>query len=101
MDCKCVLHLIIATHVNYPIGAAVIFAQFKSINQFTAIGWFNVAYGLAALILLVVMFRGEMKWKKVRVDQCLRCPKTKGSSGKSCGGIGLLPLFISFSLHSS
>ena len=77
-------------------GAAVIFAQFKSINQFTAIGWFNVAYGLASLILLIVMFRGEMEWKKVRVDQCLRCPKTSGTSAKSCGGIGLLPLFISF-----
>ncbi len=80
-------------------GAAVIFAQFEYINQFKAIGWFNVAYGVAALLLLVVMFRGEMKWKRVRVDQCMRCPKEKqGSTTKACGGVGLLPLFISYSV---
>ncbi|XP_064395488.1 uncharacterized protein LOC135342628 isoform X1 [Halichondria panicea] len=80
-------------------GAAVIFAQFEYINQFKAIGWFNVAYGVAALLLLVVMFRGEMKWKRVRVDQCMHCPKEKeGSTIKACGGVGLLPLFIILSL---
>ena len=44
----------------------------------------------------MVMFRGEIKWKRVRVDQCMRCPKEKqGSTTKACGGVGLLPLFIS------
>ena len=54
---------------------------------------------MVGLLLLVVMFRGEMKWKRVRVDQCMRCPKEKeGSTTKACGGVGLLPLFISYSV---
>ncbi len=40
-------------------GAAVIFAQFQSINQFRVIGWYNAAWGVALMILFVVMFRGE------------------------------------------
>ncbi|XP_064390131.1 uncharacterized protein LOC135338046 isoform X2 [Halichondria panicea] len=51
----------IAFSIGYFIGpgAAVIFAQFQSINQFRVIGWYNAAWGVALLILLVVMFRGE------------------------------------------
>ena len=51
------------THCFDPVyihlGAAVIFAQFQSVDQFRAIGWYNVAWGVALLILLIFTFRGE------------------------------------------
>ena len=31
------------------------------VNQFTSIGWFNVAYGLTLIALQLVMFHGESK----------------------------------------
>ncbi len=53
------LYIDYLTLAIYITGAAVIFAQFQSINQFRVIGWYNAAWGVALLILLVVMFRGE------------------------------------------
>lgn len=40
-------------------------AQFE-IDQFRSIAWFNVAFGMAFIILEVVIFRGESNFKKMR-----------------------------------
>ena len=45
-------------------GFAVILAQFK-VNQFRSIAWYNVALGVAAMLLQLAMFHGESTFKKV------------------------------------
>ena len=74
-------------------GATVVFAQFETVNQFRAIGWFNVAYSTIGLGLLLIMFHGEMKCKK---EQCLQfCPNRRHSSIKR---LGALSIFISYTV---
>ena len=46
-------------------GITTVFAQFN-INQFRAIAWFNVAVGLAYIVLQLVMFHGEGSFRKVK-----------------------------------
>ena len=69
------------------IGAAVVFAQFETVNQFRAIGWFNVVYSVIGLGLLLIMFHGEMRCKKD--EQLFQfCSDSEES-------FAVLPLFIS------
>jgi hypothetical protein len=49
----------------FPLGAAAVLAQFK-IDQFRSIAWFNVAFGVAFIILEVIIFRGESNFKKLK-----------------------------------
>ena len=51
------------------IGAAIMFAQFD-INQFRAIVWFNVAAGVAFIVLQLLMFHGEVGWNYKMRKQC-------------------------------
>lgn len=81
------------------VGSAVIFAQFKYIDQFRAIGWFNVAYGVTASVLVMLLFRGEINCEKFKVKRCFKLCK-ENSSKKSVNNsrswrIRVLPAFIS------
>lgn len=48
----------------FPTGVAAVFAQFK-IDQFRSIAWYNVALGVALIILLFVIFHGESNCNKL------------------------------------
>ena len=76
----------------------MVFAQFETVNQFRAIGWFNVAYSTVGLGLLLMMFHGEIKWKK---EQCLHfCPNRRHSSIKRLGALSIFISYISLQLCS-
>ena len=48
----------------FPTGIAAVFAQF-AIDQFRSIAWYNVALGVALIILLFVIFHGESNCNKL------------------------------------
>ncbi|XP_064385763.1 uncharacterized protein LOC135334489 [Halichondria panicea] len=73
-------------------GFAVIVAQFESVDQFRAIGWFNVAYGVVVLCVLVILFRGEMSFKTDR--RLSYCQAKKQNSSCRLQNMSLLSLFI-------
>ena len=72
------------------LGAAVIFAQFHTVNQFRSIAWYNVAAGAALIAVQVVMFQGENSCRAKRknfVNCWKKCPELNTS---------FLEIFISF-----
>ena len=72
-------------------GVATIFAQFD-IDQFRSIAWYNVAAGVALIILQLVIFHGESSCHH-KVKQCKCSPKRP--TPKSCAEvIGLLISFL-------
>lgn len=74
------------------VGATVIFAQFQ-ISQFRSIAWFNVAVGIAFVILHILIFHGESSCKKI--TQCrFICQKEKYEPTKI--NSGPFAIFISF-----
>ena len=81
---------------NVCAGFAVIVAQFESVDQFRAMGWFNFAYGVVVLCVLVILFRGEMSFKTDRLSYCQ--VKKKNSSCRM-QNMSLLSLFISFRIR--
>ena len=48
----------------FPTGIAAVFAQFK-IDQFRSIAWYNVAIGVALIILQFTIFHGESNCNKL------------------------------------
>ena len=75
---------------NNILGAAVIFAQFHTVNQFRSIAWYNVAAGVVLIALQVVMFQGESSCRAKRknfANSCNKRPKLNTS---------ILEIFISF-----
>ena len=50
------------------LGAAAVLAQFN-IDQFRSIAWFNVAFGVAFIVLQVAIFKGESSFTKLK-SQC-------------------------------
>ena len=78
-------------------GVAVIFAQFESVDQFRAIGWYNVAYGVALLFLLLFIFRGESSCKKMDQKSFKSPCCNKQSNPDFC--LGPLSIFISCNLR--
>jgi len=50
--------------INHYTGVAVLFSHLP-IEQYRSIAWFNVALGLVAVSLFIVLFRGESSWKKI------------------------------------
>ena len=81
---------------NVCAGFAVIVAQFESVDQFRAMGWFNFAYGVVVLCVLVILFQGEMSFKTDRLSYCQ--VKKKNSSCRM-QNMSLLSLFISFRIR--
>ena len=81
---------------NFCAGLTVIVAQFESVDQFRAIGWFNVAYGVVVLCVFVILFRGEMSFK---TDRLSYCQVKKKDSNCRMRNMSLLSLFISFRIH--
>ena len=82
---------------NVCAGFAVIVAQFESVDQFRAIGWFNFAYGVVVLCVLVILFRGEMSFKTDR--RLSYCQAKKQNSSCRLQNMSLLSLFISFRIR--
>jgi len=75
------------------LGTATIFALFPYVDQFRAIGWFNVAYGVAAIILQVLLFHGEIKCTNYE-EFFYPCPREKKDSD-SQEKLGVFAVFIS------
>ena len=67
-------------------GVAVLFTHVP-IDPFRSIAWFNVAYGVVLLVLLIFLFQKE--------SGCRKCSKC---CFKSCQGSrpGIVQLFVSF-----
>ena len=55
----------------FPTGIAAVFAQFK-IDQFRSIAWYNVAIGVALIILQLTIFHGESNCNKLP-QRCTLC----------------------------
>ncbi len=52
---------------NICAGAALVFAQFP-IDQFRAIAWYNVSFGVFFLIIELFIFRGESKCHRRKIS---------------------------------
>lgn len=55
----------------FPTGIAAVFAQF-AIDQFRSIAWYNVAIGVALIILQLIIFHGESNCNKLP-QRCTLC----------------------------
>ena len=74
-------------------GAAVVFAQYP-IDQFRSIAWYNMGFGVALLIMQVIIFRGESSFKKI--SQCRNICQC--ANRKTQFRLGPLTFFISSTL---
>ena len=74
------------------IGVTVLFSYLK-IEQFHSIAWFNVAFGIAQLLLFLLLFRGESSCTKVK-----QCQQLCGGSTVTTPCPSALQLFISLNL---
>ena len=72
-------------------GVAVLFSHLP-IEQYRTIAWFNMASGLALLLLFVFLFRGEASWRS-RVSHCQQC--CLRTANKSEFSLRPLQVFIS------
>lgn len=45
-------------------GFSAILAEFRGVDHFRAVGWYNFSLGVLAILLLFISFHGESNWKR-------------------------------------